>query len=57
MPIVDFHGDQDEVIYYESSLKLKEFFKSDSLITLNGHGHNGMTDNPEYRIEIQRILN
>jgi pimeloyl-ACP methyl ester carboxylesterase len=58
MPIVDFHGNQDEVIYYESSLKLKELFKkSDTLITLNGQGHNGMTDNPEYRTEIQRILN
>lgn len=58
MPIVDFHGDQDEVIYYKSSLKLKKLFKeSDTLITLNGQRHNGMTDNPEYKTEIQKILN
>ena len=57
MPIVIFHGKQDEVIYYGSSLKLKELFKEkDTLITLNGQGHNGMTDNRDYKIEIQKIL-
>lgn len=57
MPIVIFHGDQDEVIYYGSSLKLKEEFKKrDTLITLIGQGHNGMTDNPSYKIEIQKVL-
>jgi uncharacterized protein len=58
MPIVIFHGNADEVIYYESSIKLKKFFKSsDTLITLNGQGHNGMTDNPEYIRGIKKILN
>jgi pimeloyl-ACP methyl ester carboxylesterase len=57
MPIVDFHGNRDEVIYYGSSLKLMQYFKNtDKLITLNGQGHNGMTDNPEYKIEIRKIL-
>jgi uncharacterized protein len=57
MPIVVFHGDQDEVIYYGSSLKLqKEFKKQDTLITLSGQGHNGMTENSDYRIEIQKVL-
>ena len=57
MPIVIFHGNQDEVIYYGSSLKLKEEFKKqDTLITLNGQGHNEMTENPEYKIEIQKML-
>lgn len=57
MPIVIFHGNQDEVIYYNSSIKLKEIIKkTDTLITLNGQGHNGMTDNPEYRAEIKKIL-
>ncbi len=57
MPIVIFHGDQDEVIYYGSSLKLqKEFKKQDTLITLVGQGHNGMTENQDYRIEIQKVL-
>jgi uncharacterized protein len=57
MPVVLFHGDQDEVIYYGSSLKLqKEFKKQDLLITLTGQGHNGMTENRDYQREIRRIL-
>ena len=57
MPIVIFHGDRDEVIYHGSSLKLKELMKStDTLITLKGQGHNGMTDNQDYKIKIQKIL-
>lgn len=58
MPIVIFHGDQDEVIYYNSSVKLKEFLKrTDTLITLNGQSHNGITDNPQYINAISKILN
>lgn len=57
MPIIIFHGNKDEVIYYNSSIKLQEIIKqTDTLITLNGQGHNGMTDNPEYRANIKRIL-
>ena len=37
MPVVIFHGKMDEVIYYGSSLKLKDEFKNnDKLITLSG---------------------
>lgn len=58
MPIVIFHGRLDEVIYYGSSLKLKDLLKkSDLLITLEGQGHNGMSDNPVYRMEVSKILN
>lgn len=57
MPVVIFHGDEDEVIYYGSSLKLKEEFKKQvTLITLNGQGHNGMTDNKDYQTELKKIL-
>ncbi len=57
MPVVIFHGDQDEVIYYGSSLKLKQEFKSqDTLITLKGQGHNGMTENLDYKKELKQIL-
>lgn len=57
MPVVIFHGDQDEVIYYGSSLKLKKLFKpGDRLITLEGQYHNGMTDNPDYKVELKKIL-
>ena len=41
MPIVIFHGDKDEIIYFGSSLKLKDHFKKvDQLIPLEGEGHN-----------------
>ena len=57
MPVVIFHGDKDEVIYYGSSLKLKKLFKTnDTLITLNGEGHNGISDNPTYLTELQQEL-
>ncbi|MGO4290716.1 alpha/beta hydrolase [Chitinophaga sp. RAB17] len=57
-PITIFHGDQDEVIYYESSaVKLKACLKpADTLITLPGQGHNGMTENPDYKAALGRIL-
>lgn len=58
MPIVIFHGDKDEVIYFKSSLKLKELIKkTDRLIILKGQGHNGMSDNIDYLTEIKKILN
>lgn len=57
MPVVIFHGDQDEVIYYGSSLKLKNEFKhQDTLITLEGQGHNGITYNENYKTELAKIL-
>jgi pimeloyl-ACP methyl ester carboxylesterase len=57
MPVVIFHGNSDQVINYGSSLKLKKQFKAkDTLITLNGQGHNGMTDNEEYKKELAKIL-
>ncbi len=57
MPVVIFHGELDEVIYYGSSLKLEEEFKStDTLITLKGQGHNGMTFNDDYRNALKKIL-
>jgi pimeloyl-ACP methyl ester carboxylesterase len=57
MPIVIFHGDQDEVIYYGSSLKLKDHLKpSDTLITLINQSHNGITENHDYRENMKRIL-
>ena len=57
MPVVIFHGNQDEVISYNHSLKLKEEFKPiDTLITLNGQGHNGITENEDYRNALAKIL-
>jgi uncharacterized protein len=57
MPVCIFHGDKDEVIYYESSVKLSTPLRSNvRLITLRGQQHNGMTDNPEYMDAIKEIL-
>ncbi len=57
MPVVIFHGNKDEVIYYGSSLKLKEEFKqNDTLITLIDQGHNGITNNEKYKTELEKIL-
>lgn len=57
MPVIIFHGDRDEIIYYNSSVKLKELIKkSDTLIILNGVGHNGMSSDPQYLNELKKIL-
>lgn len=57
MPVILFHGDHDEVIYYGSSLKLQSEFKpTDQLITLLGQGHNGMTENVEYKNYLSDLL-
>lgn len=57
MPVILFHGKEDTIIYYESSVKLKKQCKNiQKLITLEGLGHNGMTDDPNYKIEIEKIL-
>ena len=43
--------------YSKVPAKLKEGFKKqDTLITLIGQGHNGMTENYDYRVAIQKIL-
>ncbi len=56
-PVILFHGDRDEVIYYQSSEKLLKVLKpGDRLVTLEGQGHNGITDNPFYLKEIKKIL-
>lgn len=56
-PVIIFHGDKDEVIHYKASLKLKnEFKKGDSLITLKGQYHNGITDNLDYQNSMKMVL-
>lgn len=57
VPVTIFHGNEDEVIYYESSLKLKKFLKpTDSYKTLKGQDHHGMNYNQEFNRELKRIL-
>lgn len=55
-PVVIFHGNRDEVIYYGSSLKLKQHLKpGDKVIILEGETHNGINDNREYRSMVKQL--
>jgi len=56
-PVIIFHGDKDEVIYYGSSLKLKRYFKhTDTLITLHNQAHSGIDENADYLNNLKNIL-
>lgn len=57
MPVVVLHGDQDEMVYYGSSIQLRNHFQpKDTLITLEGFGHNNFLDTERYKREIKKIL-
>ncbi|MFD2247491.1 alpha/beta hydrolase [Pontibacter ruber] len=57
-PVVLFHGDADEIIYQGSSEKLRPHLKpKDKVIILQGQGHNGMNENPDYQRELASVLN
>ncbi|WP_124980503.1 alpha/beta hydrolase [Nonlabens xiamenensis] len=57
IPVVIFHGKEDQVIDHSMSQALKNEFKDKvELILLEGQGHNGMTDNFTYLIELGKIL-
>lgn len=57
MPVFIFHGDQDEVIDYESSLKLAEKFKSeDTLVRLSGQGHTGIERHADFIPTLRDLL-
>ncbi|REJ84779.1 MAG: alpha/beta fold hydrolase [Bacteroidetes bacterium] len=57
MPVIIFHGDSDEVIPYISSLELSKRFKTgDTLITLPGQRHNGMSAHPLYKEAFENII-
>ncbi|HAL80850.1 MAG TPA: alpha/beta hydrolase [Mucilaginibacter sp.] len=56
-PVIIFHGDIDEVIYYGFSLKLKHYFKfGDTLITLHNQNHQDIDQNPDYLKNLRRML-
>lgn len=57
VPVIIFHGVQDEVISFESSVKLKHHLKKgDLFIPLQGQPHNGITYNLEYHRHLQQHL-
>ena len=55
-PVCIFHGTDDHVLSYSNSEKLKNIFKKgDTLVTLSGQGHNGITDNELFKIEFKKF--
>ena len=52
------HGTKDEVIPYNQSYKLKEFFKQgDEFITVKGGKHNGLAGTKEFQNMLDKELN
>lgn len=57
MPITIFHGDKDEVIPYNSSLRLKKLIKKgDKFFTLKGQLHNDIGENLDFLKKIPNVL-
>ena len=57
MPLLIFHGTEDEVVYYGSSIKLQKYFKpTDRLVSIEGEKHRTIIDNPLYIKELERFL-
>lgn len=56
-PIAIFHGDADQTIPVDASLRLKTRIKpTDTLVILPGQGHNEMNDNIAYLETLHRLL-
>lgn len=56
-PVGLFHGDRDEVIPYQSSVRLRALLKpGDQFITIRGGGHNGLLAQPQYQQAIRGLL-
>jgi alpha-beta hydrolase superfamily lysophospholipase len=56
-PVIIFHGDADDAVYYGSSEKLSSSFKLvDKLFILKGEGHNDFTKNAEYLEKLKDVL-
>lgn len=56
-PVCLFHGTEDEIIYYGSSVKLQQLFKpGDTLIMIKGGRHNDLERFAEYRNGLKQIL-
>ncbi len=56
-PVLIFHGSEDEVVYYGSSLKLEKLFKAgDRLVTIEGGHHNNLADFKKYHVGLEQVL-
>lgn len=58
MPVIIYHGKEDELLKYDNSEELLQVMDSnkDQLITLAGQKHNGITNNSQYRNDIRFLL-
>lgn len=57
MPIIIFHGNEDQVIDYENSVMLDKLLSAkDNLISLEGVGHNDILENEVYKRNLREIL-
>ena len=56
MPIYIFHGTDDEVVYYGSSVKLALESKNISFIPLAGQKHNNISQNEQFQSNLLNIL-
>ncbi|MFA8436089.1 MAG: alpha/beta hydrolase [Marinifilaceae bacterium] len=57
-PLIIFHGEQDEIVPFESSLQLKELTSERTkLFPLKGQKHNGISIHPEYIEKLDEVLN
>ena len=55
-PVCIFHGTDDYVLSYSNSEKLKNILKKgDTLVTLPGQGHNGITDNEIFKSDFKNF--
>jgi hypothetical protein len=56
-PVVLIHGDADERINVNASIRMKQFLKpGDELIILKGQKHGDFIKNPEYLETLKRVL-
>lgn len=56
LPIIIFHGTKDNVVPYTHALKLKQSNPNIQLHTLEGYGHNNISQSPQFIAEMNRIL-
>lgn len=56
-PISIFHGNKDQIISYDNSVRLSQLLKKDSrFYLLEGEDHIGINENEDYRVQLKQIL-
>ena len=56
-PIYIFHGNKDQVISYDNSIRLQKLIKPiDKVFILDGQNHLNMNENSDFQEELKEIL-